>query len=458
MAFLVQNYLLGGETAFELFQQVGDLPIVDPHTHADVQQILDDQPFADIWQAEAATDHYVWEMLRKRGVDENLITGNAGNREKWMAMAEVFPWIAGSPTYEWIHLDLRRQLGVEELVNRDNAATIWRKTAEILQKPEMRPRALLRRMKVETLASTDDPVDSLEAHRKLAAECPGLVRPTFRPDQAMNIFKDSWRSYITSLERRFNHKFHKLQDLVEALRQAHDWFAEHGCVASDHGLETPYGYHVEAEDADAVFRKAYNGHELEQDEVIAFMSYLLNQLAEMDAEKDWVFQLHIGVTRDIRDSLFNTIGADSGGDVSDHLIDYVEPLAPLLNRFDGRLKTVLYCIEPGHQASVAALCRAFGAKVNPGSAWWLNDSPIGMKRQLEYVGSVDLLANLAGMVSDSRKLLSYGSRHEMFRRTLCEVLGAMVDRGQMPREVAGELACYLCYQRPRELFGLAGLA
>ncbi len=454
MGFLDEHYVLSSKVAFELFQQVKDLPIIDPHTHADVRQILEDQPFSDIWQAEAATDHYVWEMLRKRGVPEELITGSASNHDKWVSLAQAFPWIAGSPTYEWIHLDLKRQLGINQLINGDNAELIWDKSKVAFSQPEMRPRALLKKMKVLSLGSTDDPVDSLEDHQKLEKECPGLVRPTFRPDKAMNIFSPSWRAYITQLERRVNGKFKKIQDLVEALQQTHDWVAENGCLASDHGIEVPYGYHVEIEDADVIFRKAYQGQELEEDEMIVFMSFMLNQLAEMDAEKDWVFQLHLGVNRDVRDSLFHRLGPDSGGDISNHMVDYVEPLTPLLNRFDDRLKIVIYCIEPGHQATVATLCRAFGGKVNMGSAWWLNDSPVGMKRQLEYIGSVDVLANMAGMVSDSRKLLSYGSRHEMFRRTLCEVLGAMTERGQMAQELAEQLAVYLCHQRPRELFGM----
>lgn len=453
MTFLDEaEYLLSSESAREIFKQVKDLPIVDPHTHVDLKQILDNRPFVDIWEAEAASDHYVWEMLRKRGVPEELITGTTSNRDKWSAMARVFPWIAGSPTYEWIHLDLRRQLGIKEVINENTADQIWEKSAAAFQREDMRPQQLLEKMNVETICSTDDPIDSLETHRLLAGIRPGLVRPTFRPDKATHIFKSSWRSYIGKLEKRVNGKFRKIADLIHALRQTHDWFADNGCLASDHGLEVPYGYHVEEEDADAVFRKAYNGNELEENEVIAFMSYMLNELAKMDAEKGWVFQLHLGVVRDIRDSLFNTLGPDSGGDVSDHNIDYVTPLIPLLNRFDDSLKTVIYCIEPGHHSTVAALCRAFGAKVNIGSAWWLNDSPVGMKRQLEYIGSVDVLANMAGMVSDSRKLLSYGSRHEMFRRSLCDVLGNMVELGQMPKDVAGELAVYLCNERPREFF------
>jgi glucuronate isomerase len=184
------------------------------------------------------------------------------------------------------------------------------------------------------------------------------------------------------------------------------------------------------------------------------MSYILNEVAEMDAAKGWVFQLHMGAVRDVRDLLLDSLGSDTGGDVSDHTTDILTPVRDFLNRFDGRLKVVLYALDPSHQPTLAALCRAFGAQVNMGAAWWLNDSPIGMRRQLEYIGTVDVLMNFAGMVSDSRKLLSYGSRHEMFRRVLCDVLGQMVERGQLPLPLAERLSTYLAYRRPKELFGL----
>ncbi|MCK5801515.1 MAG: glucuronate isomerase [Lentisphaeria bacterium] len=193
--------------------------------------------------------------------------------------------------------------------------------------------------------------------------------------------------------------------------------------------------------------------ELTQAETVAYMSYVMNEVAEMDAAKDWVFQIHIGAVRDVRTVLYDTLGPDTGGDISDHLTDIVTPLAPLLNRFDDRLKVVLYNLNPIHNGTLCHLTRAFGEKVSLGLAWWLNDSPIGMKRQLEYVGTVDVLANLAGMVSDSRKILSYGSRHEMFRRVLSDVVGAMVEKGQMPPHLAGRLVRSLSYDRPKELFG-----
>jgi glucuronate isomerase len=455
MAFLDARYLLSSATAVTLYEQIQALPIIDAHNHADVQALAENRSFADLWEAEAATDHYVWECLRKRGVSEALLTGQAPNHEKWLAMAYVFDDLVGNPTYEWIHLDLRRRLGIDELICASNAESIWARSQAILARPEMRQQQLVKAMGVEAMCSTDDPIDTLEYHRRLLdSAIPGVVRPTFRPDRAMNILKPAWNEYIGRLEQRVNGRFTHLRELIAALQTTHDFFAENRCVASDHGVEIPYGYQVPAADADTIFRKARAGQALSHAEGVAFMSYMLNAVAEMDAAKGWVFQMHMGAVRDVRDGLRRDLGPDTGGDVSDHLTDILTPLNPLLNRFDGRLNVVLYNLHPVHTATLAHLTRAYGAMVNLGAAWWLNDSYIGMRRQLEYIGTVDALMNLAGMVSDSRKIMSYGSRHEVFRRTLADTVGAMVDLGQMPMRQAERLVVYLSYQRPKELFGL----
>ena len=455
MAFLDDRYLLSSDTAYGLYETIKELPFIDPHNHADVKEIADNRNYADIWQVEAATDHYVWEMLRKRGVPEAYITGDRPAQEKWLRLAAVFEDLIGNPTYEWIHLDLKRRLGIDALIGPDTGAAIWDAAQNALQEPAMRPQALLRAMNVEHICSTDDPVDTLEYHQQLAAtDLATKVHPTFRPDKAMNIFKPDWRDYVAKLEKRFNASFTSVRDLLDALQQAHDHFAACGCVASDHGVEVPYAYEVETADANAIFRKARHGKQLDEEEMIGFMSFMLNEVAEMDAAKGWVFQLHLGCVRDMRASLAETVGPDSGGDISDHLIDIVAPLTPLLNRFDKRLKIVLYNLDPNHAPTLATLARAFGETVSLGSAWWMNDTPIGMRHQLEYIGTVDLLKNFAGMVSDSRKLLSYGSRNEVFRRTLCDVVGTMVNLGQVPLHLAERLVTYLSYQRPKELFGL----
>ncbi len=456
MAFLDDKYLLSSAESVALFGLVKDLPIIDAHNHCDVKALAEDRHFTDIWDAEAATDHYVWECLRKSGVDEKLLTGkDATNEEKWRSMAAAFELVAGNPTYEWIHLDLKRMLGVDDLITANNADAIWKITKERFAQPEMSQQSLILRQNVEAMCSTDDPIDSLEYHQALKnSRLAGRVHPTYRPDKAMNIFKPEWADYMGKLEARWNMKFTHIADLVKALQLSHDYFAENGCVASDHGIEVPYGYQVAEADADAVFQKAMARKPLSQQEIVAFMSYIFNEVAEMDAAKDWVFQIHIGAVRDVRASLYDTLGPDVGGDISDHETDIVTPLLPLLNRFDNRLKIVLYNLHPAHNGTLAQLTRAFGGKVSLGLAWWLNDSFIGMKRQLEYVSTVDTFANMAGMVSDSRKILSYGSRHEMFRRTLCHVLGAEVVNGQMPMCCAEKLAVRLAYERPKALFGL----
>jgi len=455
MAFLGEDYLLGGETARTLYRQVAGLPIVDPHNHANVAELAANTNYADPWALFAATDHYVWEVLRKRAVPEEFITGNAPPREKWLRLAAVFPELAGNPVYEWIHLDLRRRFGIDTLLGPDTGAAVWDEVVKALARPEMRPLALLEQMGVEVMCSTDDPVDRLEEHDRVNATAGRtLVRPTWRPDRAMNIARPGWCDYLRALEQRFDRKLADVTSLVEVLRISHDHFAERGCRASDHGLRTPYPALTDAAAADRAFQVARAGGRVAPAAATAFAGYLLTAMAELNAARGWVCQLHLGAVRDVRSRLLRTIGPDSGGDVSDHHLDFGAPLAAFLEHFDGRLKVVLYCLEPSHQATLATLARAFGAEVALGSAWWLNDTPVGMRRQLEYIGSVDLLANFAGMVSDSRKLLSYGSRFEMFRRVLGNVLGEMTDRGQLPATIASSLAERMCYSGVKQFWNL----
>jgi len=457
MSFLDKNYLLPTSTSRDIFASIVDLPVLDAHNHCDVKALSENQNFTDIWDAEAATDHYVWECLRKCNVPEEKITGNQySNQEKWRAMAAVFEDFAGNPTYEWIQLDLRRRPGIDLKINNENADAIWNQSKKLLNSPAKAQQQLIKEMNVETMCSTDDPVDTLEYHQKLQKDSliKGVVRPTFRPDKAMNIYKPEWNDYITALGKRWNVKIDHVSDLLNALQQAHNFFAENGCIASDHGVNVPYGYDVDAKTADSVFTKARKGEVLSHGEQITYMSFFLNEVAEMDAKKNWVFQLHIGAVRDARKSLYDSLGADVGGDISDHNTDYTNALLPLLNRFDGRLKIVLYNMNPIHNATLAQITRAFGHTVSLGLAWWLNDSYCSMKRQLEYCGTVDVLSNMAGMVSDSRKILSYGSRFELFRRTLSNVLGESVNLGQMREESALRLAHHLAYERPKALFGI----
>ncbi|MCM8829536.1 MAG: glucuronate isomerase [Candidatus Omnitrophica bacterium] len=455
MRFLGGNYLLGNNTAKRIFKRIKGLPVVDPHNHANVKEIAENKNYPDPWQLFAGTDHYVWSVLRKCGVPERYITGDAKPEEKWIKMAEVFPLIAGNPVYEWVHLDLKRYFSIEEVLCRKTGEKIWDVLCKKLALPENRPQEILKRANVEVMCSTDDPVDILKPHRDVNRMMGKMIlRPTWRPDRITKITSPDWRQYLSKLETRFNIKCSSINDLVDILKASHDYFSEYGCVASDHGVEVPYPAITEEKDADKVFKKALKGEKISSSDVYIFSDYLFGVMAELDAEKNWVFQLHIGAVRDTRKMLFEVLGQDSGGDVSNHYLDILTPLVAFLNRFENRLKTVLYCLDTSHQQTLATVSRAFGTNVRLGAAWWFLDTPYGMKKQLQFIGTIDLLSTFAGMVSDSRKILSYGSRFEMFRRVLSDVLGEMVEKWQMPEDVAEDIANRVAYKNPKEFFGL----
>ena len=453
MAFLDEDYLFTNSKADMIYQEIKELPIIDAHNHVNVREIRENKNYSNIWEIEGATDHYVWELLRKRGIEEKYITGNATPKEKWMKMAKVFPDFVGNPVYEWIHLDLRRRMGINALINEDNAEMIWSQTKQILKGDSFKPQALLKDMNVEVMCSTNDPLDLLEHHNALkTTSCETKIYPTWRPDKSMHINSNGFLEYVQKLEDCTNKKVLHIQDLIDALQVSHDNFEKLGAKASDHGIQIPFGYKIKKEKADNIFKKKLNGQVISKEEKKAFMSYMLHEFGEMNVKSDWVMQLHIGAIRDIRKSLFTKLGPDSGGDVSSHLVPIIDPLKDFLNTFDGRLKVVLYALDPSHYPTLATLARSFGEKVSLGAAWWFNDSPIGMKRHLKYISSVDLLMNFAGMVTDSRKLISYGSRTEMFRRVLSDVLGEQVAKGQIPLNIAIRCVTHICYERKKNLF------
>jgi glucuronate isomerase len=453
MAFLDGSYLLENEVAGDLYAELEEVPIYDPHTHADVEEIVENDGWTDIWEVEAETDHYVWELMRKRGVQEKLITGTASNRDKWFALAEVFPDFAGNPTYEWVHLDLKRRFGIDKTISSDTAETIWDETRSQLAEESFRPRQLLRDMNVEALCSTDDPTVELNNHERAREEMDSpKVLPTWRPDKFMKPNHDSWKDWVDQLGRETKVDVSSFDGFREALKTTHDYFDEMGCLASDHGLERAITRPVKKERASEIYSKALTKGEVDEEEVIDFRAYLTDWFGELNMEKGWVTQLHVGAVRDYRNSLYRDLGPDSGGDVGTQQVDFTSNLKYFLNRFDGELDVVLYYLDPSHLYQVATLTRAF-PNVSIGAPWWFNDSPFGIESQLEYMGTVDLLSNHAGMVSDSRKLMSYGSRIEVFRRSLANVLGKMVEKGQMPEDLAVNLAKKIALGRKKELYG-----
>ena len=456
MAFLDENYLITNEAGKRIFSRIAAMPVYDAHNHANVAEIAANEPYRDLWQLLAATDHYVWEVMRKCGVAEEFITGPRSPREKFGELARILPLAVGSPVFEWIHLDLRRCFGIEDLLCEANAEKIWQAGLTELAKPENFPLALLTgKLNIGVMCSTDDPVDLLEDHDKVnAAAGRTLIRPTWRPDKAMNIQAPGWNSYIDKLEARFGRPVRTYEDMISLLRLSHQYFADHGCRASDHGVTVPPAEAATPALTAQLFRRARDGETLTPEEIAAYQGSFLLDVAGMDADADWVFQYHAGAVRDVRHSLFEALGPDVGGDVCNAAQNFLPGLVQMLNLYDNRLKVVLYTLDPVQMPTLATITRAFGANVRLGSAWWLYDTPIGMRRQLEYIGSVDLLYTFAGMVSDSRKLTSYGSRFEMFRRVLADVLGDLAERGQAPEELLTDIAVRICGDGPKEFFNL----
>ncbi len=452
MAFMDDKYLLGSSAAVELYEIVRDLPIIDAHNHGNVKEILDNNGWRDIWEVEAATDHYVWESMRKRGVPEEKITGNASNEEKWMALAAILPECAGNAVYEWIHLDLKRHFDIHEPVCSENAAQVWEATQDRLKRPDMRPQTLLKDMKVEIMCTTDEPASLLGEHRQAARELEGIrILPTWRPDGVMNIHKAGWKNAVLELGETSGADISTLDGLLEALHISHRRFEQVGCVASDHGMYEPLAHPVARSRAAAIYDNAIAGGEVSEPDRADFIAFMMCRFGELNMESGWVTQIHMGALRDYRDSLIDALGADSGGDISSNSIDIAGSLRHFLNRFAEEGKIVLYCLDPTHLPTLATISRAF-PNISLGAPWWFNDSPFGMEMHLRYVATVELLSNHAGMVTDSRKLLSYGSRTEMFRRVLCNVVGDMEQRGRMPRSAAEDLVHRLSYQRPLEVF------
>lgn len=456
MGFMDEDYLLDSDAARELYASIADLPVVDPHNHVDLEEVVENEPWDDIWEVEGATDHYVWQLMRKRGVPEERITGDASNREKFEAFAEVFPEFAGNPTYDWVMLDLKRRFGIDEPLNAENAEAVWTETKRQLADDSMRPQQVLRDMDVEVLCSTDDPTDDLAAHERAETAVEGVeVRPTWRPDRALQVDTDGFAAFVADLgdAASTSADVSTLAGFREALRETHDYFAEHGCVACDIGIQAPVSKPVSEERAAAVYDAVLAGDAPTPAEAEDFQAYVLDFVGELNGEKGWVTQLHVGAVRDYRASVYADVGVNAGGDVSTPDVNVVEDLDHFFDRFDGETEIVLYVLDPTHYASATVVARAYPT-VSIGPAWWFNDSPMGMANQLERVANVDLLANHAGMVSDSRKLVSYGSRFEMFRRTLASTVGQMVERGRIPETEAERLVKHVAYDRPKELYGL----
>jgi glucuronate isomerase len=439
--FLDNDFLLTTDTAKELYHDhAAKMPIIDYHCHLIPQQIAENYQFKNMTEIWLGGDHYKWRAMRANGVSEDYITGDKPDFEKFEKWADTLQHAMRNPLYHWTHLELSRIFGVNEVLNPSTAREIYDKCNEMLKTDEFRPHGIMKRMKVDTVCTTDDPIDSLEYHKQIANSALRThVYPTWRPDKAMAIENISlFNDYINKLEKASNISISSFNELIAALQNRHDFFKKMGCRLSDHGItEFEYEDYTNTEVAEA-FDKARQGKAVSKADAIKFQSALLYELAAMDARAGWVQQFHIGATRNNNALMFRKLGADTGYDaVADARM--VVPIARFLSRLteDGLLaKSVFYNLNSKDNEALMTTIYSFNDGTEPGkmqygAGWWFLDQIHGIRHQLDTLSDLGLLSRFVGMLTDSRSFLSY-PRHEYFRRILCETLGNEIENGELP--------------------------
>lgn len=459
--FPSDDFLLTTPTAKALYEKVRNLPIIDYHCHLPVKQIYDDHRFENITELWLAGDHYKWRAMRAHGIPEKYITGDATPREKFRAWASTLPYTMRNPLYHWSAMELQTAFGIDVPLDAETADAVYDHCNAQLGK--LTARNLIRHYNVEALCTTDDPIDTLEYHAALALDknLGFKVLPAWRPDKALATYDlEDYRMYLNRLGAAASMPILNLDDMLAALQSRHDHFAANGCVMADHGLSRVPSAAVTRDEAAAVFDLIIDRQPVTEQQLEKLNTLLLDELLAMNSRAGWTQQLHVGPLRNVNTRAYATLGPDAGYDTIGAL-DHIEPLARLLDRMAtaGTLApTIIYDINAAANDAIAALAATFNdgtapGRVQQGAAWWFNDNLDGMRRQLNSISNQSLLAHFNGMLTDSRSLLSY-TRHDYFRRLLCDILGNDYDNGlihpaQLPR--LQEMACDIAYNNSRAL-------
>jgi glucuronate isomerase len=465
-AFLDENFLLESDVAADLYHRfAAGMPIIDFHCHLSPELMAKDHRFRTITEIWLDGDHYKWRAMRVNGEPERFCTGDASAWEKFEAWARTVPDTLRNPLYHWTHMELRRPFGVEGLLSPATARQIFDRCNERLQEDGFTTLGLLRQFLVAAVCSTDDPIDSLEHHRTLAARPDPYTRvyPTWRPDKIFAVeAPQAFNAYVSRLEQASGRAVGgRLSSLLEALKVRHDAFHEMGCRVSDHGLETMFAERGTDAEVDAAFGRLRSGQALDPAAALKLKSALVYELAIFDHARGWVQQFHLGALRDNNARLRKALGPDTGFDsIGD--FEIARPLSRFLDRLDETnqlAKTILYNLNPRDNALLATMVGNFQdgsvpGKMQYGSGWWFLDQIDGMTAQMDALSNMGLLSRFVGMVTDSRSFLSY-SRHDYFRRLLCNLLGEDVRRGHLPddRELLGRLVRNVCFVNARDYFG-----
>lgn len=464
-AVIPEDFLLSNEKARILFNEYAkDLPIIDYHNHLPPQEIAENKKFASLTEIWLKGDHYKWRGQRALGVSEELITGNASDEDKFMAWAKIVPATVRNPLFHWTHMELKDPFGVNSYLNAASAVEIYEHCNALLTKDEFSTQGLLHHFNVKMVGTTDDPCDDLVYHKQLgSSDFTVKVKPSFRPDKALMIDKtQQFRDYMKRLSAVSGVQITDLESLIQALRSRVDYFAAHQASISDHGLAfLPASYQLsDAEKKEfASFLKSSDAVYSNPD---AFAGYVLTALSKMYHEKGWVQQFHLGAIRNNNQGMFMKLGADTGYDsIGD--FKQIERMSAFLGNLsvtDQLTKTIVYNLNPSDNAAFAAMVGNFAdgsvkGKMQFGSGWWFLDQKDGIEQQLNVLSNMGIVSNFVGMLTDSRSFLSY-SRHEYFRRILCNLFGAEMENGQLPddEQWIGQIVSDICYYNAEEYFGL----
>ena len=462
--FMDDNFLLQTEAAQQLYHNYAEnMPILDYHCHINPQEIYEDRQFENITQVWLGGDHYKWRFMRSCGVDEKYITGNASDKEKFLKWAEVLGKAIGNPLFHWSHLELKKYFGYNGVLNKKTAEEVWELCNKKLAEPSMTVRNIIKQSNVTLICTTDDPVDSLEWHKKLAEDNSFDVQvlPAWRPDKAMNIEKVTYLDYMAQLEAASGMKIATFADLKKALCNRMDFFASMGCNVSDHALEYVMYTPATEDEIEAIFAKRLAGNAVSREEELKFKTAFMIFVGNEYARRDWVMQLHYGCKRDNNTPMFDRLGPDTGYDCinnyapSSEMADYLNAL----NQNGNLPKTIIYSLNPNDNQAIGTILGCFQdstavAKIQQGSAWWFNDHKVGMQDQMTSLANLGNLSGFVGMLTDSRSFLSY-TRHDYFRRILCNLIGGWVDNGEFPADydTLEEIVKGICYNNAVAYFG-----
>lgn len=461
--FMEKDFLLSTETAKKLYHKYAErMPIIDYHCHLNPQEIYEDRRYENITQLWLGGDHYKWRLMRSNGVEEEYITGNASDREKFQKWAETLEMAIGNPLYHWSHLELRKYFGYEGYLNGETAEAVWNLCNEKLQNG-LSARTLIKMSKVVLICTTDDPVDSLKWHQKIKEDKNFRVQvlPTWRPERAMQIANAEYLGYVKKLGLVSGVEIKDFASLLQALKVRLDYFEDCGCVLTDHSLDYVMCKKVSEEEVDEIYRTRLMGGRVTPEEQKKFETAFMRALGQEYSRRNMVMQLHFAVKRNNNQVLYRRLGADAGVDCindqisSAEMADFLDSLA-----VTGTLpKTILYSLNPMDNAAIGTVMGCFQdataiGKIQQGSAWWFNDHKKGMIEQMTSLANLGLLGNFIGMLTDSRSFLSY-TRHEYFRRILCELIGGWVENGEYPNDerMLEKIIKGICYNNAIRYFG-----